>query len=586
MKRIIWLVLSSLIVLSLLLASCGGEKEEEEITIPETEEEVTVPEEEEEVTVPEEEKGPQYGDTFTYRITGDPSSFDSYRSTDSVIKLYLETMCMPDYTIDRDVWDFKIGYVPAEYATGMLAESWEVSPDLKTYTFNIRKGVQFQDLPPVNGRELTAYDVEYSWHRLLGKGSGFTEGSPYQNVTNYALVESITATDKYTVVFKIKEPSMEQLRWILDDHIGGSIVAREAVEKWGNLDDYKTAIGTGPFMLTDYVSASSMTAVKNPNYWGYDELYPENRLPYVDKVKMLIIPDLSTALAALRTGKIDLVEDISWEMAENLVKTNPELKQVTRPRWGSSITIMVDREPYNDIRVRKAMQMAIDIPTIAESYYGGTMYSKPMGPVGLQGYYTPFDEWPQEVKEGYLYNPEGAKQLLSEAGYPDGFKCTLTARSSDDLNLYEILQSYFADIGIDMEIEVFEPTVFRAYTNEGKHELCTGLGTIPTNPPISCLNSSYSKHGSYLIHHIQDAIYDELVDKAKVSLDNDEFRSLIIEADMRAITQQWRVNLPPRSNFCVYQPWLNRFNGEAVKPFGELVARFWIDQNLKKTMGY
>jgi peptide/nickel transport system substrate-binding protein len=590
MKKIIWLVLSSLIVLSLVLSSCGGEEEEEEITIPETEEELTVPEEEEEVTVPEEEKGPQYGGTFTYRMTKAPSNFDPYLGVASgILSLWMERPATRDWSVDRNIFDHKTRFTPTEYTAGMLAESWELTPDFLTCIFHIRKGVYWHDKPPVNGREFTADDMEYFFHRFLGLGSGYTEPSPYTNVRNYATIKSVAATDKYTLVFEFKEPSLQQLEMLISDATYNMIgTPRESIEQWGDLNDWEHAIGTGPFMLVDFVADSSLTAVRNPNYWGYDDFYPENRLPYVDKVKILIIPDESTALAALRTGKISLMENLSWEIAGNIAKTNPELLQVTRPQDAPCIMMLVDKEPFNDFRVRRAMQMAIDLKTIAETYYGGTIDGTPMGLVGHKGYYTPFDEWPQEVKDGYIYNPEGAKKLLAESGYPDGFKCTLTAQYTDDLDLYQIIQAYLSDIGVYMEIEVFEPSTFKAYTSASKHEMATNpnTGTTCINPARMALNYRYSGHSLYNTHHINDPIFEEYYNKAQAALSQEELRNIIIEADMYATSQQWVVNVLPTTSFCIYQPWLRGFNGEnTINVYGETFKWFWIDQDLMKEMG-
>ena len=138
----------------------------------------------------------------------------------------------------------------------------------------------------------------------------------------------------------------------------------EAVKQWGNLNDWHHAIGTGPFILTDFVSGSSATLVKNPNYWGYDERYPQNQLPYVDTLKFLIIPDNATALAAMRTGKIDVMDGMSLQDAQSMKKTNPEILQIPIPGTdATSIDPRNDKAPFNDIRVREAMQMAIDLPT-------------------------------------------------------------------------------------------------------------------------------------------------------------------------------------------------------------------------------
>ena len=96
----------------------------------------------------------------------------------------------------------------------------------------------------------------------------------------------------------------------------------------GDLNDPKHAIGTGPFICTEFVSGSSLTMSRNPNYWGYDERYPKNQLPYVDKLNFLIIPDLATALAALRTGKVDVMDNVPNTQVQSVAKSNPEILQV------------------------------------------------------------------------------------------------------------------------------------------------------------------------------------------------------------------------------------------------------------------
>ena len=161
---------------------------------------------------------------------------------------------------------------------------------------------------------------------MLGLGSGYTEPSPYASVTYYAATEPITATDKYTVVWKLSYLTLSCLETLLDTRAVGQLVPREVIEKYGDAQDFKNAVGTGPFILEDYVSETFFNFIKNPNYWGYDERHPDNKLPYVDSVKALIIPDNSTAYVALRTGKIDIIEGVQWWQADSLMRTNPEFQ--------------------------------------------------------------------------------------------------------------------------------------------------------------------------------------------------------------------------------------------------------------------
>jgi peptide/nickel transport system substrate-binding protein len=590
-RRSFWWILSSLIALSLLLASCGGGEEEETVTEePVTEEPVTEePVTEEPVTPPEggnwwDKWGkPQYGGTINLRSTSTPSRWDPYYFGASW--LAHETLWHCNYTTDPEIYHIWGPYVPPEYYTGVLAEDWE-QPDSLTLIVQIRKGIYWQDIPPLNGREFTAEDIEFHYARLLGLGYGYTEQSPRAPLSTLALIESVTATDKYTVVFKWTEASIDNLLGIQQPNEVNAIVAREAVELWGDVNDWTRVIGTGPYILKDVVDASSTTYVKNPNYWGFDLRYPENKLPYADKIVQLVIPDKSTATAALRTGKVALVTGYTWEERDNLKKTNPELLFDTQLGFGMALSTRCDREPFTDIRVRTAMQMAIDIPTIAATYYGGNVDPVPYGYIGPDnhGNYIPFDEWPKELKDEYTYNPEGAKKLLAEAGYPNGFKTNCVTSSTSDTDLLQILKAYLLDIGVDMEIKVMEATVYRSYTLTGKHDQCTWSfhGTAVPGAASKALERGLSTF-PYNTTYNNDAYYDELVAKHNQSLDMEERKRLANEADMYALEQHWQVKITNSFSYTLFQPWLKGywwyFWGRS------LYAHCWIDQDLKKSMG-
>lgn len=572
-KKIIWPLLLCLIVVSLVLPSCGTGTTQTATTKPTST-----------TTTPEEK--PQYGGQFNYRIDRDFRYLDPYWSdTTSPASYWYQTLATGNFSIDRKIYDFRGDYSPIKYMTGELAENWEISADSKTVTFHIRQGIHWQNIPPVNGREFTADDVVWNFDRQLGLGNGFTAPSPNINAGNYSLIESITATDKYTVVFQLKSPSLDQLFNLIDDHWVVYLVAREAVEQWGDLNDWKHQIGTGPFILDEYVSSSSLSLSKNPDYWQKDYAHPENTLPYLDNIEVLIIPDLATALSGLRTGKIDLIENINWQQAQSVAKTNPELLQVSRPTVAFGIVMRVDQTPYSDIRVRQAMQKAIDIPSIATSFYGGLAEGIPMGIVGTKGYYIPYDEWSADVKEGYKYDPAAAKKLLADAGYPEGFKAIISTSNSSDLDLLQVLKSYFSAVGIEADINAMDSTSYVAYKKAEKTELAFDWCTV-TFPPVICLNVCYSGSPVYWTsRHIKDTTFDDLRDKAKASFIEEEQTNFVKQADMRAITQQWIVNTPAAPVFCIYQPWLMRFNGETRVP-QRLSPFLWIDQMVKTSMGH
>ena len=224
----------------------------------------------------------------------------------------------------------------------------------------------------MNGRELVAEDIVFSLQRFMGQGD-FAEAGPTEFSSMAKLpVESITATDKYTVVIKMAKLSFNAFQIIYQDsHEGSWIYPPEVIQEYGHMQDWKTAVGTGPYMLTDWVKGSAITYTKNPNYWGNDEKFPENRLPYLDEIKLLVMPESSTRLAAFRTGKVGRLSDVDLDQARALQRTNQELLWKTTLGTSFSFAMDVRKPPFDDINVRRAMQLALDVETIGDTFFGG-----------------------------------------------------------------------------------------------------------------------------------------------------------------------------------------------------------------------
>ena len=272
---------------------------------------------------------PQYGGEMVLQVSSDLSNWDVYNSPGStnITAAYIEKTIGDDWTLNPSVYSYNTNWRPPDYVKGNLMESYEFT-DPNTYVMHLRQGIHWQNIPPANGREFVAADVVFHYDRLLGLGDGFTTSNPFYAIPTNSWVNclSVTATDNYTVVMKWKNPNPEQ---ILETVQGlgdeNAIECPDAVKEWGNLYDWHHAIGTGPFILKDFVSGSSATLTKNPDYWAYDERYPQNKLPYIDTLVFLILPDQSTALAAMRTGKLDALNLQSYNTAQSLQKTNPEI---------------------------------------------------------------------------------------------------------------------------------------------------------------------------------------------------------------------------------------------------------------------
>ena len=474
---------------------------------------------------------------------------------------------------------------------GCLAESFEF-PDPYTIIIRLKKGIHFAVNPNseasrlVGGRELTANDVAYSIKRsCTAKQGGLAKGYPYW-------FQSVETPDKYTVVVHGQDnpvtPGAYWFQYMTVVHI----VPPEVVEKYGDMRDWRVSVGTGPFMLVDHVSASSSTMVRNPNYWETDPIGPGkgNQLPYLDSVKYLDIRDKSTRFAALRTSRIDWVEEVPWEDAEEILKISPWLKWGTGLRESHVIWFRLDKpgKPWNDNSVRQALHMGINLKAIKDEFYDGKaeILSIPVAPHASR-VYTPVEKLPAEIRELFEYNPEKAKKLLVEAGYPNGFKAEVLCYE-DFLDELSIVKDDWSKLGVDLTFNVKEYATFMSIRAGKKHEeliayeRSLGYTYKPIDyrpPPIDqnlfmlndeYFNERYKQLGSW---EIQGNV--EKIDK------------LIKEIALHVLGQVYGIQLPTPFVYTLWAPWVKNYHGE--RPLGYLhyfmhVKYIWYDQDLKKQM--
>ena len=545
---------------------------------------------------------PKYGGTIRLIATFEPEGIDPYfvYSAGGLIGLVNEKPGVGDWAFDRSVYGFNTLYLPEEVVRGQLAESWE-NPDPLTYVFRIRDNVFWHKKAPVNGRQLTAHDVAYSFNRLLGLDGG----EPGQDIGIGSLPkmewDSITAPDDSTVVFKLKAPFLDALKTLtVCAHC--YIVAREVVEQFGDIQDWRNVTGTGPYQLTDVVEGSSWTYTKIDDYWGFDEKFPDNRLPYADQIELLIVFDPATRLSLMRSGQADWM---GWGMnshlssvdqALSLQKTNPEL-QLTTFSFRAETGFNFDNQiaPWNDIRVRRALNMAIDFDAISESYHQGWSDTTPVGGFGraVLGYAVPFEEWPEEIAQWYRFDPEAAEKLLDEAGLPRGadgvrFKTVYEHYEFFDLGYYQIAMDYLRQIGIDVEIQVILRSTHQQKGNECSQNPfdCPYLG-LRTDvhgaeyPGFSnAIADTWSKNG-WRDQNVIDAEFDEYFENMLAATTVEEQQEWARKADLRIAEGIWVIRGPRAPLFNVHQPWLKGYNGEG--DLGNLqrmpiYARLWIDK--------
>ena len=548
---------------------------------------------------------PEYGGTLTWPVVAFPDNTDVWWVggwAPLFISGVSEQLSYADWAISRDIWKGRQDEAP-EMIRGALAESWSM-PDDTTFIWNIRKGVYWDNKAPVNGREFDAYDVEWNYHRYLGLGD-FTEDGPSAHMgrTTAGLeIESVTATDKWTVVVKLTKPNVLTLQNMLRNY--WFAYAPEQIEKYGDAKDWRNLVGTGPWRLTAVVEGSSATWEKNPNYWGHDEKYPEYRLPYIDEYRSLHMPDMSTRLAALRTGKLDLMTNAgdayisSIDDLESLQQTNPEIEV-----WPSAVfpvgpfLFNHSLSPTDDVNVRKALQMAVDRETIAATYFKGWGDPTPGGLFGQysKGWSWPMEDWPEDVKKGYMYDPAGAEALLDEAGYTRGadgyrFKVKLASADKWDPTYPEIIMGYFEAIGVDSELDIQTPAEGRPLATADTHEwhLVGGGYMVPGDAAIWMMGAVTQSFGGWSYTKAKDPRIDALYLAATETLDIEELKSIARQADEISVRDHFGLNKSVVPRFSVNHPWVIGFSGESSLGRGErntFMARIWIDSELKKAMG-
>lgn len=314
-----------------------------------------------------------------------------------------------------------------------LAESYEYLDD-KTLEFKLREGIEFH-----NGEPFNAEAVKFSFDRLLGE-----EGQKGPQYSNYTSIDSVKVIDDYTVQLLLKTPDPVLLTKLAG--YGAVIVPPKYVQEEGDENFNNNPVGTGPFKMTEYKRDQTIVLEKNDKYW-------KEGLPKLDKVTFKVIPEASTRIAELQTGKIDIMKRVEVAQADAVKDTGfLELMDVGTPTV-YSLRFDTAQKPVDDVRVRQAINYAIDKQAILDEILGG--------------YGTLISTFQSELSFGnnpdlepYPYDPEKAKQLLKEAGVAEGTELEVFI-PGDDGNFKEIAQAvafYMEEVGLKMNINSVDGT--------------------------------------------------------------------------------------------------------------------------------
>ena len=543
---------------------------------------------------------PQYGGTINLLQTTDlvPSALSYFFPDLSLVHehfLQQDWTKGPGGTGDISMEEY---FAPLEFTIGQVAESWEI-PSIDTWKFTIRRGIRYALDPNnqasrlVNGRELTTDDVVWSVRRMLDKTVAIQTPKLYATAT----VEK-TGPQEVT----IKGPG--EPWWGAISFVYGyafCILPADTSQQFDPLN-WRNGVGSGPYMMTDLIPASAVTFTRNPNYWQKNPVGPGkgDQLPYVETVRALIITDASTRLAAVRTGRLDWVNFIPSEDARSLMKTTPTLKYL-KTSVGSNARGLYMRTddpklPFQDIRVRQALMMATDFESFKNELYQGDAYY-PTGPVppgkGTEDIYMTVDQLPASVQTLYKYNPQKAKQLLAEAGYPNGFKANIIVQSVlNYVDVLSVVKDEWSKVGVTLEIQPKETGTFNSIQSAGNYEQML-FSTVWSGPYAIPAMQGY--RGAFTSSQNQSHLNDPKIEAAAAEMAKyigiDMPKLFQIGRDMipYLLGQAYFIQLPQPYTYRMWQPWVKNYHGEQTLNWAtgnNFVQYAWIDQALKTSLGH
>ncbi len=334
------------------------------------------------------------------------------------------------------------------------ADSWKISADGKSWTLHIRDGVTFADGTPV-----TAADAKFTLERAASKDSNFED--------NFALIDHAVATDPHTLVVILKKPSASFLAYA--SLYAASIVPEKMVNAQGK-GFWEHPVGSGPFVLTEWVKNDHIALKRNPHYW-------QKPYPYLDGLRFDVLTDDNTRMLKFRSGELDIATNVPPNQVESLKKVKGVAVKLFPQMRYDYIYYNHARKPINDIRVRRALNYATDRQAILKSVlFGYGQAAASMLP--------PMLYWNDQLKP-YPFDVAKAKSLLQEAGYGNGFSIEILVVAGDNQasQIATILKDEYGAIGVDLKVTVLEAGTIRARRKAADFDMIKGYYTSDVIDP-------------------------------------------------------------------------------------------------------
>lgn len=441
--------------------------------------------------------GPAFAQRLIIASGTDAVTLDAHYITDS-----------PSATVSEHITEPLFELTPDGEIVPHLVESYDVNSDGTVWTLHLRKGIRFHDGTPFN-----AEAVKYNLERILDPANAVTFRFLIAPVT------SVEVVDEYTVRLTTEAPFAPILAHLTHSSIG--MLSPAAIEQYGE-DISRNPVGTGPFKFKEWVRQDRIVLERNPDYWGEPA--------QVDELEFRVVPEDGARMLMVQTGEAHVAVRVPPEMV-SVLDRDPNINVVNTPSLrtiyiGFNTYQRADRpkNPFTDARVRQAVNYAVDNEAINEFILGGMgrPSDAPISP-GIFGY--------QPIKT-YEYNPEKARQLLAEAGHPNGFRTQLyspSGRYLKDLEVAEAVQAQLAEVGIEAEIVTLEWATYLEVTSRPADDseapmFLLGWGTVTGDADYGLFallhSSEWVPSGSNRPFYKNERV-DELLDMARTTPDPD-----------------------------------------------------------------
>jgi len=386
-----------------------------------------------------------------------------------------------------------------------------------------------------------------------------------------------------------------------------SIFPPETQDMYGGQTDWRNVVGTGPFILTDFVDNSTATFTRNPDYWMTDPIGPGmgNQLPYIDEYRWLIIVDPSIREAAFRSGQVDTLSAVNINEAEPIYDDPnfaPLIEQKTYlPDGMTGLFFRTDdpTSPFSVKEVRQAMMLAIDQPLIRDQYWQGSgrLVVWPVTPTqAYAGAHVALEDLPANVQALYGHDLDAARALMASSPYPDGFDVTVICWNTpvmiDILSLY---QEMLADININMELDIKDYAVYNGITRSGNYGPYEVLYTGASGNGTYLKMINFRGVGSYNPSHINEDYSVTQIEEAYAQIvqyaGTNEAEIMRINRELMPwlLEQAYTIPNVGPEYFYFWWPWVQNYYGCYAVGYYNLDggAKYrWIDQDIKASMGY